>query len=50
MANEQLNIWNDSIFGLVFNGREADPKASVRYIDGNSQIVIFTLPNRKGGG
>ena len=49
MADKNIDIWNESVYGLVFKGREADIKAPVRYIDETSKIIIFTLPNRRGG-
>ena len=50
MADKNIEIWDKSTYGLVFKGREADPKAPVRYIDETDKLVVFTLPNRKGGG
>lgn len=50
MTVGEINFWNDSIFGIVFEGREANPKAPVRYISANTEIVIFVLPGTNGGG
>lgn len=49
MADKNISIWDKSIYGLVFNGRDVDPKAPVRHIDATDKIVVFTLPNRRGG-
>ena len=50
MTVDKINFWNDSIFGIIFEGRTANPKAPVRYISADTQIVIWTLPGKTGGG
>ncbi len=39
----QAAIWNDSIYGLIFEGRVPNIDAPVRYISEKDRVVIFTL-------
>ena len=48
--SKEISIWSDGIFGMVFNGRVADPTAPVRYISERSKLVVLELPSRMGGG
>lgn len=44
MPADEVNFWNDSIFGIVFEGRTFNPTAPVRYISGDTKIAVFVLP------
>lgn len=45
MPADEVNFWNDSIFGIVFEGRTPNPTAPVRYISGDTKIAVFVLPD-----
>ena len=48
--SKEFSIWSDGIYGMVFNGRIADPKAPVRYISERSKLIVLELPSRMGRG
>ena len=45
-----VTIWNDSIYGLIFEGRVPNIDAPVRYISEKDRLVIFTLKGYVSGG
>ena len=45
-----VTIWNDSIYGLIFEGRFPNLDAPVRYISEKDRLVIFTLKGCVSGG
>ena len=45
-----VTIWNDSIYGLIFEGRVPNIDAPARYISEKDRLVIFTLKGYVTGG
>ena len=48
--HKEVSIWDKGVFGLVFDGREAEPKAPVRYISERNKLVLIERPKQTGGG
>ena len=47
--HKEVSIWDKGIYGLVFDGREAEPKAPVRYISERNKLVLIERPKQMGG-
>ena len=43
--HKEVSIWDKGVFGLVFDGREAEPKAPVRYISERNKLVLILTEN-----